>query len=167
MSSSTLDIEDNYSNLENFKKLPFKTDDISHIRYIDPTTKVLIPIALERVQAGFPSPAADYIAAKVDMNDYLIKNKNASFLVKVDSLSMLKAGIDVNDDLIVDRSLEAKHGDIIVALLDNQLTVKRLMIENGDCWLQAENDGYTNIDPRNYQEFEIWGVVTKVIKNFK
>ncbi|NNH76525.1 translesion error-prone DNA polymerase V autoproteolytic subunit [Acinetobacter sp. ANC 5380] len=140
---------------------------VSDIRRIDPTTRVQIPIALERVQAGFPSPAQDYIEKAVDLNEHLIKNENSTFIMKVDSLSMLKIGIDINDELIIDRSIEAKHRDIVVAVLDNQLTVKRLMIEKDRCWLKAENEEYSDIDPKKYDSFEIWGVVTKVIKSFK
>lgn len=161
------DLVDKHKLDNDSKIIPFKINGISDIQYIDPTTKVQIPIALERVQAGFPSPAQDYVDKTVDLNEHLIKNENATFIMKVDSLSMLKIGIDINDELIVDRSLEAKHSDIVVAVLDNQLTVKRLMIENDRCWLKAENDDYSDINPNNYQSFEIWGVVTKVIKNFK
>lgn len=157
-----------HHDLENDQKIiPFKINGISDVRLINPTTKVQIPIALERVQAGFPSPAQDYIDKTVDLNEHLIKNVNSTFIMKVDSLSMLKIGIDINDELIVDRSLEPKHKDIVVAVLDNQLTVKRLMIENDRCWLKSENEDYSDIDPRNYQSFEVWGVVTKVIKSFK
>lgn len=133
-------------------------------KQVVPTTHMLIPYALEKISAGFPSPAQDYIDKALDMNEYLIKNETATFIVKVASLSMLNAGIDINDDLIVDRSLDAKHGDIVVALIDNDFTVKRLMIEESRKWLKAENPAYKNIYLQEGQELLIWGVVTHIIK---
>lgn len=88
-----------------------------------------IPLATERVAAGFPSPAQDDIEQALDLNEYLIRNENATFIVKANSLSMLDAGIDIDDPLIVDRSIPAKSGDIVIALIDNDFTVKRLIID--------------------------------------
>ncbi|MFX8460328.1 S24 family peptidase, partial [Acinetobacter baumannii] len=76
-----------------------------------------IPLATERVAAGFPSPAQDDIEQALDLNEYLIRNENATFIVKANSLSMLDAGIDIDDPLIVDRSIPAKSGDIVIALI--------------------------------------------------
>lgn len=134
------------------------------IKQVIPTTHLLVPYALEKISAGFPSPAQDYIDKALDMNEHLIKNETATFIVKVASLSMLNAGIDINDELIVDRSLDAKHGDIVVALIDNDFTVKRLMIEESRKWLKAENPEYKNIYLADGQELIIWGVVTHIIK---
>ena len=103
--------------------------EIQNIRQLDPVTHIEIPLATERVQAGFPSPAQDYIDKKLDLNEHLIKNETATFIVRVNSQSMLNVGIDVNDELIVDRSIEAKHRDIVIALVDNEFTVKRLISE--------------------------------------
>ena len=130
-------------------------------------TRLAIPLATERIQAGFPSPAQDHIEKTLDLNEHLIKNANATFIVRVNSLSMLGIGIDINDELIVDRSLDAKHRDIIVALVDNEFTVKRLMIEKDEQWLKAENPDFQDIHFSSEQEFVIWGVVTRVIKKFK
>lgn len=77
---------------------------------------------------------------------------------------MLNAGIDIDDELIVDRSLDAKHGDIVVALIDNDFTVKRLMIDEKGQWLKAENPDYKDIHLLDGQELIIWGVVTCIIK---
>ncbi len=98
------------------------------------------------------------------MNEHLIKNEEATFIVRVASLSMLNAGIDIDDELIVDRSLDAKHNDIVVALIDNDFTVKRLMIEEKR-WLKAENPDYADIHLNEGQELIIWGVVTYILKN--
>lgn len=134
------------------------------IKQVIPTTHMLVPYALEKISAGFPSPAQDYIDKALDMNEHLIKNETATFIVKVASLSMLNAGIDINDELIVDRSLDAKQGDIVVALIDNDFTVKRLMIDESGQWLKAENPDYKNIYLQEGQELIIWGVVTHIIK---
>lgn len=134
------------------------------IKQVIPTTHMLIPYALEKINAGFPSPAQDYIDKALDMNEHLIKNETATFIVRVASLSMLNAGIDIDDELVVDRSLEAKHNDIVVALIDNDFTVKRLMIDERK-WLKAENPEYKNIYLSDGQELIIWGVVTYILKN--
>jgi len=101
--------------------------DIGSISLIEPSIRMQISVAIEKVSAGFPSPAQDYIDKKIDMNEHLIQNECATFIVRVASLSMINAGIEIDDELIVDRCLEAKHRDIIVALVDNDFTVKRLM----------------------------------------
>ncbi|HGF9347483.1 TPA: LexA family protein [Acinetobacter baumannii] len=134
------------------------------IKQVVPSTHLLIPYALEKINAGFPSPAQDYIDKALDMNEHLIKNATSTFIVKVASLSMLNAGIDIDDELIVDRSLDAKHGDIVIALIDNDFTVKRLMIDESGQWLKAENPDYKNIYLSDGQELIIWGVVTHIIK---
>ena len=158
--SKILDIKEYLKSLK-------KENDIDDIRQFDPVTKIEIPLATERVQAGFPSPAQDYIDKKLDLNEFLINNANATFIVRANSLSMLNAGIDINDALIVDRSIEAKHRDIVIACIDNELTVKRLIVDAKGCWLKAENEGYPDIHPAEGQQFEIWGVVTNVIKKFR
>ncbi|EPF6400482.1 LexA family protein [Acinetobacter baumannii] len=138
--------------------------EVMSIKLVVPTTHMLVPFALEKISAGFPSPAQDYVDKALDMNEHLIKNETATFIVKVASQSMLNAGIDIDDELIVDRSLDAKHGDIVVALIDNEFTVKRLMIDEQGKWLKAENPDYKNIYLQEGQELFIWGVVTCVIK---
>lgn len=158
--SKILDIKEYLKSLK-------KENEITDIRQFDPVTKIEIPLVTERVQAGFPSPAQDYIDKKLDLNEFLINNANATFIVRANSLSMLNAGIDINDALIVDRSIEAQHRDIVIACVDNEFTVKRLIIDAKGCWLKAENEGYPDIHPQEGQQFEIWGVVTNVIKKFR
>ncbi|MBV6615916.1 translesion error-prone DNA polymerase V autoproteolytic subunit [Acinetobacter baumannii] len=130
-----------------------------------------IPLATERVAAGFPSPAQDDIEQALDLNEYLIRNENATFIVKANSLSMLDAGIDIDDPLIVDRSIPAKSGDIVIALIDKDFTVKRLMIDTQfqppKVWLKAENPDYQNIYIEEGQELVIWGVVTYNLKRMR
>ncbi len=158
--SKILDIKEYLKSLK-------KENEIDDIRQFDPVTKIEIPLATERVQAGFPSPAQDYIDKKLDLNEFLINNATATFIVRANSLSMLNAGIDINDALIVDRSIEAQHRDIVIACVDNEFTVKRLIVDVKGCWLKAENDEYPDIHPAEGQQFEIWGVVTNVIKKFR
>ncbi|WP_353161976.1 LexA family protein [Acinetobacter guillouiae] len=180
----------NGSKVIDIKKYSSKSrqiSDISKILSFQAITKASIPLVLNKIAAGFPSPAEDYIDKTVDMNDLLISNKEATFIVQVESLSMKDVGIEVNDYLIVDRSIRSQHYDIVVAFIDNEFTVKRMMItqqmshqelfdifhndnELKDLpavWLKPENIEYQPILPRSEQELVIWGVVTKVIKNFK
>ncbi|MCU4582226.1 translesion error-prone DNA polymerase V autoproteolytic subunit [Acinetobacter gyllenbergii] len=136
--------------------------DVSSIIVIHPSMRMAITVSIEKISAGFPSPPQDYI----DMNQHLIGNEYATFIVKVGSLSMKNAGIDIDDELIVDRSLEVKHRDIIVALVNNHFTVKRLMLDEDDrIGLKTENPEYSNIYFDDDQLLEVWGVVTFVLKN--
>ena len=132
------------------------------------TAEYQIPVALERVAANFPSPADDHIESCIDLNQHLIHNKNATFIVRANSLSMQGVGIEVNDQLIVDRSLEAVSGDIVIAIIHNELTVKTLIVEQGiegsKVWLRAENPDFASIYLNDGLELMIWGVVTWNLK---
>lgn len=134
----------------------------------NPTKIYQIPLATERVAAGLPSPAQEHVEQSLDLNEYLVRNENATFIVKANSLSMLDAGIDIDDPLIVDRSITAKAGDIVIAMVDNEFTVKRLMIDHHfhppKVWLRAENPDFQNIYIDEGQELVIWGVVTYNLK---
>ena len=129
----------------------------------DLSTRYKLPVFLGRLPAGFPSPADDYIEGKLDLNRHLIKHPAATFFVRVTGDSMTGAGIHSGDLLIVDRSLEAVDGNVIVAALDGDLTVKRLRKRDGTLSLVPENRSYQPIDITEQQSFEIWGVVTNVI----
>jgi DNA polymerase V len=129
----------------------------------DLSTRYKLPVFLGRLPAGFPSPADDYIEGKLDLNRHLIKHPAATFFVRVTGDSMLDAGIHSSDILIVDRSLEAIDGNVIVAALDGELTVKRLYKRNNILRLLPANKDYQPIEIQAQQSFEIWGVVTNVI----
>jgi len=129
----------------------------------DLSTRYALPVFLGRLPAGFPSPADDYIEGKLDLNRHLIKHPAATFFVRVTGDSMLEAGIHSRDILIVDRSLEAIDGNVIVAVLDGELTVKRLYKRNNVLRLLPANKNYQPIEIQAHQSFEIWGVVTNVI----
>ena len=122
-----------------------------------------LPLFTCHISAGFPSPADDHLAAKLDLNEYLIKNPSASFFLKVSGDSMLNAGIHDGDILLVDRSIEVKNGKIVIAAVDGSLTVKRLIEKGSKKILQAENKEYRDIEISEEQELVIWGVVTNVI----
>ncbi len=122
-----------------------------------------LPVFIARIAAGFPSPAADYEEGKLDLNKHLIKNPAATFFVRVTGDSMVGAGIHDGDLLIVDRAKEPKNGSVIIAVLDGQLTVKRLRIRRGKFSLEPENDNYPVQPITQGMEFEVWGVVTNVI----
>lgn len=129
----------------------------------DLSTRYKLPVFLGRLPAGFPSPADDYLEGKLDLNRHLITHPAATFFVRVSGDSMLGAGIHTGDLLVVDRSLEAVDGNVIVAALDGELTVKRLSKRGTAVRLLPENQNYQPIEVQPQQEFEIWGVVTNVI----
>ena len=118
-----------------------------------------------KVEAGFPSPADNYIEQELDIREYLIKNPQATFLVKATGESMNNAGILNGDILIVDRSIEPKNNSIVITSIDGELTVKRLIIKlgGGKSYLQSENSKYPNIELGLESNIKIWGVVTYAI----
>ena len=122
-----------------------------------------LPLYASRVSAGFPSPADDYMEGKLDLNTHLIKHPAATFFVRATGESMLNAGIHPGDLLVVDRSLEAKHGKVVIAALDGHLTVKRLYQKGGKMALLPENDAFKPIPITPESDMVIWGVVTNVI----
>jgi len=126
-------------------------------------SKQVLPVFTARISAGFPSPAADYEEGQLDLNKYLIKNPPATFFVRVSGDSMEGAGIHNGDLLIVDRSIEAKSGHVIIAVLNGELTVKRLRISRGKYTLEPENKNYPIQKITPEMAFEVWGVVTNVI----
>lgn len=115
------------------------------------------------ISAGFPSPADDYIEEQLNLDDLLIKNPSATFFIKVDGDSMIGAGIHSGDILIVDRSLEAHHNKVIVAIIDGEFTVKRLVKRQSVYYLEAANPRYAPIPISKHSDFLVWGVVTQVI----
>ncbi len=130
---------------------------------LESKTMYQIPLYLSAVQAGFPSPADDYIESKLDLNTHLIKHPAATFFVRAQGDSMIQAGIQSGDMLIVDRSLTPTHGKIVIAAIDGELTVKRLACLHNQIQLLAENPAYPPITLSQNQEMVIWGVVTHVI----
>ena len=140
--------------------------EIKNIAKIFPVStkkKAELPFYTEKLSAGFPSPASDYMERALDLNEYLIKNPPATFFVEITGDSMTGAGIHSGDILIVDRSLEAVHNKIVVAVVNGEFTVKRLYWKNKTVRLIAENPYYKPIEIKEGTVFEIWGVATTVI----
>ncbi len=120
-----------------------------------------LPLFSSRVQAGFASPADDFIEQYLDLNELLVEHEQATYFVRVAGRSMIDAGIYPDDILIVDRSLEARHNKIIIAVVDGEVTVKRLQINGEKVTLKAENKDYKDIHV--FGELNTWGVVTSII----
>ena len=108
--------------------------------------------------AGFPSPADNYVDKSIDLNEHLIKNPASTFFLRVSGYSMTNAGIYNGDLLIVDRSLEAKPGLIVVAILDGSFTVKKLTRNHNKLYLEAAHPDYPSLDISQYENVQIWGV---------
>ncbi len=144
--------------------LKINTDhSIKEVFRFEVKTKLQRPLIGSRIPAGFPSPAQDYVEACLDLNEYLISHPNSTFFVRVDGMSMINAGIHPDDILIVDRSLEPSHNRIVIAVVEGELTVKRLVISHGIYFLCPENPDFPTIEITENSDFTIWGVVTYVI----
>ena len=122
-----------------------------------------LPFYESKVSAGFPSPADDFQENRLDLNEHLIQHPASTFFVRATGMSMIKAGIYPNDILVVDRSLSPRHGKVVIAVVDNDLTVKRLYQKNGVTKLLPENDDFDPIEIQEDTDLRIWGIVTNVI----
>ena len=116
------------------------------------------------ISAGFPSPVDDFSESRISLDDELVKNKDTTFYAKVKGQSMIDAGLDDNDLLVIDRSLSPENNKIAVCFLDGEFTVKRLRVEKNEVWLQPENPNYPIINITKENDFMVWGIVTNVIK---
>ena len=121
------------------------------------------PVFLDKVSAGFPSPATDYMENKLDLNEYLIRHPAATFIVKARVSSMVNADIYSGDLLIVDRSVTPKSNNIVIASIFGDLTVKKLKKKEKSFFLISANDEYPSIEVKEEMECFIWGVVTYII----
>jgi DNA polymerase V len=122
-----------------------------------------LPIFIHAIPAGFPSPAEGYLDDPLDLNQLLVAHPAATFFIRVQGESMKGANIHSGDVLVVDRSLEPKNRDIIVAILNGEFTVKRLSIRGEQLFLTSENRAFSPIEVREGEDFQVWGVVTYVI----
>jgi len=129
----------------------------------DPLSSLRVSLLTERVAAGFPSPADDFLEGQLDLNEHLIRHPAATFFVRVTGDSMVGAGIHSGDMLIVDRALEPTDKKVVIAVVNGELTVKRLQKQRDRLILIPENDAYKPIIVEEGTDFEIWGVVTNVI----
>lgn len=134
---------------------------------VDNSSEVDIPMSAEAVRAGFPSPAQDYIAESIDLNKELVKHPATTFYARCVGDSMKDGGIDEGDLLVVDKSLEPNEGNIVVAFVDGEFTLKRIKLDpDKKCiWLMPENKDFKPIKVTETEDFVIWGVVTYNIKS--
>lgn len=130
----------------------------------DDSNTLEIVLAQTGISAGFPSPADDFKEFKISLDKTLVRNKEATFYAKVSGQSMVGAGLDDGDLLVVDKSLEPQHNKIAVCFIDGEFTVKRLKVTPEGIYLQPENPAYDPIKVTNDNDFQIWGIVTHVIK---
>ena len=119
------------------------------------------------ISAGFPSPAEDFTELSISLDKHLIQNPAATFMAYANGKSMVRAGIHHGDILIIDRSLNARDGDIIIALLHGEFTVKQLSIIKGTFFLVPKNSQYSPVKISDDMDFEIWGVVTSSIRKHR
>jgi DNA polymerase V len=126
-------------------------------------SRLELPLFISKVSAGFPSPAQDYVEQTLDLNELCIKRPAATFFVRVDGDSMTDAGIFSNDILIVDRSVKPTHGDVVVAQVDGEFTVKELCLRP-NLMLIPRNKAFEPISFVDDSELQIFGVVTNVIR---
>ncbi|MEM6287079.1 MAG: translesion error-prone DNA polymerase V autoproteolytic subunit [Bacteroidota bacterium] len=124
------------------------------------------PLFLARVEAGFPSPADDYVDRALDLNELCVRNRPATFFVRASGDSMTGAGIASGDLLVVDRSVEPRTGHVVVAVLDGELTVKRLRLVGRRVVLEPANDAFAAIEAEPDRDLVVWGVVTYVVHAF-
>jgi DNA polymerase V len=127
-------------------------------------SELRIPFMTGGVSAGFPSPAADFMETNIDLNKELSENPLATFYIRVKGNSMIDAGINDKDVLVVDRSLEPQNNKIAICFIDGEFTVKRIQLEKNCLYLMPENSNYPPIKVTEENQFIIWGMVTYVIK---
>ena len=130
---------------------------------VDDTAFEKIPLFEGSVQAGFPSPADDYMDMDLDLHDHLVQNPSATFCVKAIGESMKDAGIQSGDIMIVDKSLEPQNRSIVLAVIDGEFTVKRVNVNDDALYLMPENSNFSPIKITEEMDFQVWGVVTYII----
>lgn len=144
--------------------MPIKKDTKLTFFAPDFESELRIPFIKEGVSAGFPSPAADFMESGIDLNKELSENPLATFYIKVSGNSMIDAGINDKDVLVVDRSLEPQNNKIAICCIDGEFTVKRIQVEKDCLYLMPENSNYSPIKVTEENQLIIWGMVTYVIK---
>ena len=130
----------------------------------DLSKPIELPFITAGIKAGFPSPAADFDESKISLDAVLVKNREATFYAKASGTSMIGAGIDDGDILVIDRSLEPQNNKVAVCFIDGEFTVKRIKITKDGIILMPENKDFEPIKVTNDNQLIIWGIVTYVIK---
>ena len=122
-----------------------------------------LPLVDAYINAGFPSPAEDYLEGKLDLNKLLIRNHSSTFFARVRGSSMQDVGIHDGDILIIDKSLTPTHNSVLICFIDGEFTVKKIQKVNGDMYLMPENKDFAPIKVNKESDFRLWGVVTYCI----
>jgi DNA polymerase V len=143
--------------------MPMKTNLTFFIPDFENTQE--LPFISSGIKAGFPSPAADFDGSKISLDNVLVKNREATFYAKASGNSMIGAGIDDGDILVIDKSLEPQNNKVAVCFIDGEFTIKRIKIEKDCVYLMPENKNYQPIKVTDENELVIWGIVTYVIKS--
>lgn len=144
-----------------------KTEVTLEIYNPDLSSHLALPYADEGIQAGFPSPAQDYISESIDLNRELIRHPASTFYGRVSGDSMIGDGIEPGDILVIDRSIEPSDGDLAVCSLDGDFTLKRIALSDGNVRLIPSNEAFDPILVTQDSQFEVWGVVTYTIKHHR
>ncbi len=131
------------------------------------STALELPFFEAGINAGFPSPAADFLDNSIDLNKHLIKNPSSTFIAIAKGVSMKNIGIDDGDLLILDKSLEPKNGVIAACVIDGEFTLKRLMVKAKEVYLIPENEDFKPIKISEYNDLKIWAILTYSIKAHK
>ena len=133
----------------------------------DLSSHLPLPYADGGIQAGFPSPADNYIPETIDLNKELVRHPAATFYGRVSGDSMIEEGIEPGDILVIDRSIEPDSGDLAVCCIDGEFTLKRIKLEKNRVWLIPSNEMFDPILVTPENEFSVWGVVTHTIKAYR
>lgn len=123
-----------------------------------------MPYISSGIKAGFPSPAADFDGSRISIDQIVVKNASATFYAKASGNSMIGAGIDDGDILVIDKSIEPEDGKIAVCFVDGEFTVKRIKVQENSLLLLPENPLFEPIEVTQENDFIIWGIVTYVVK---
>lgn len=136
------------------------------VSFFIPNTEAYLemPFISDGIKAGFPSPAADFDGTSVSIDQIVVKNATATFYAKANGSSMIGAGIDDGDILVIDKSIEPQDGKIAVCFIDGEFTVKRIKIQENSLLLLPENPLFESIEVTQENDFIIWGIVTYVVK---
>lgn len=140
-----------------------------HVFSADTSTMLKLAFADNGIRAGFPSPAQDYMSESIDLNKELIRHSETTFLARVSGNSLVEAGICDGDLVVIDKSLEAKSGDFVVAFIDGEFTLKEFRMDeaNGCAWLIPHNRDYSPMKVTKENDFLVWGVLTYTIRQLR
>lgn len=130
----------------------------------DAENNLEMPYISSGIKAGFPSPAADFDGSRISIDQVVVKNPTATFYAKANGNSMIGAGIDDGDILVIDKSIEPQDGKIAVCFIDGEFTVKRIKVQENSLLLLPENKLFEPIEVTQENDFIIWGIVTYVVK---